>query len=82
MLVRVEAAALLGMTLVVAGIVLAAKEGLLALAVATDLQVMAAMFDEGVVGCAGRRASTTRAGSATATAARSGWSPWAAGGSR
>ena len=59
-----------------------AKEGLLALAVGTGLQVMAAMFDEDVSGCAGRTASTTRAGPGTGMAARPGRSPWAGGACR
>ena len=45
-----------------------AKEGLLALAVGTGLQVMAAMFAEDAAGCAGRRAGTTPTGPGTGTA--------------
>ena len=51
----------------------AAKEGLLALAVSTGLQVMTAMFDED----AGRVAGTTRIAPGTGTAPRPGRSPWA-----
>ena len=49
-----------------------AKEGLLALAVGTGLQVMSAMFAEDVSGCAGRAASTTPGGPGTGTAPRQG----------
>jgi hypothetical protein len=54
----------------------AAKEGLLALAVSTGLQVMAAMFEED------RMASTTPIVPGTGTAPGPGRSPWAAAGSR
>ena len=55
-----------------------AKEGLLALAVGTGLQVMAAMFAEDAGRLAGRAASTIRTGLGTGTAPGKGRSPWAA----
>ena len=58
-----------------------AKEGLLALAVGTGLQVMAAMFgEEDAERLCGRRAGTTPAATGTGTAARPGRSRWAAAG--
>ncbi len=70
-------------TIALAKIAESAKEGLLALAVGAGLQVMQAMMDESVLevcGPSGRRASTTRTGSATGTVPRPARSPWAGGG--
>ena len=57
----------------------AAREGLLALAVSTGLQVMTAMFEEDVTRLCGPDGGTTRTAPGTGTAARPGRSPWAGG---
>jgi hypothetical protein len=65
-----------------AGIAGAAREGLLALAVGTGLQVMTAMFDEDVTRLCGRTESTTLSVAGTGMAPKLGRSPWAAGACR
>jgi putative transposase len=59
-----------------------AKEGLLALAVGTGMQVMAAMFEEDVTRLCGPDGKHNPAGRGTGMAARPGRSPWAGGASR
>ena len=60
----------------------AAKEGLLALAVGTGLQVMAAMFDEDVTRLCGPDGKHNPSGPGTGTAPGRGRSPSAGGGCR
>lgn len=57
-------------TVALAELVVDVREGLLAMAVGTGLQVMAAMMDADVSGCAGRRASMTLTGARCGTGPR------------